>query len=219
MRTNRRSKFILPENENEEYEEREEDSHVVHRPEHDKELSPQVGHEPDQLENPQQPEGPQDAKTRTPFAIAECVDEDGEQDALLEVLVLHEALDEAPEAAQARRAAHGDPAHRHAATVPAVPLRHAAPASFQHHGPVPAAGLVAAAQLVQVVLRTAAPSRRRRRDWVFPQRIHSCGHQLQTTATLEYNAPKLNTLKASEWRVLAFQLSAFAKRGKERAET
>ena len=53
-----------PEYEYEEHEECEEDRDVVHGPEHDDQLPPQVGQEPDQLQDPQQAEGAQDGDAR-----------------------------------------------------------------------------------------------------------------------------------------------------------
>lgn len=48
----------LPEDEDEEDQEGEEDCDVVHGPQHDHQLAAEVGHEPDQLQDPQEAEGP-----------------------------------------------------------------------------------------------------------------------------------------------------------------
>ena len=45
------AKIKLPKDEDEEYEEGEEDGHVVHGAQHDEQLAPQVGHEANQLED------------------------------------------------------------------------------------------------------------------------------------------------------------------------
>ena len=55
----------LPEDEDEEHEEAEEDGDVVHRPEHDHQLPPEVREKPDQLEDPEKPEGPENGKAGT----------------------------------------------------------------------------------------------------------------------------------------------------------
>ena len=104
-------------------------------------------------------------------AHAEGVDEDGEKNALLEVFVLHQAFDDATDGLETTGAARRHPTPGHsAALVPVVPLRH--PATLQHHGPVAAARLFAAAKLVHVVLWAVAPSLRS--AWLFSQCFHSC---------------------------------------------
>lgn len=49
----------IPEYEYEQDEEREEDCHIVHGPEHDKKLATQVGHESYQLQDAQEPKSTQ----------------------------------------------------------------------------------------------------------------------------------------------------------------
>ena len=53
----------LPEYEDKESQEAEEDCDVVHGFKHHNELSPQVGQEPHQFQDPEQPEGPEDRQS------------------------------------------------------------------------------------------------------------------------------------------------------------
>ncbi len=53
---------MVPEYKDEQHEQGEEHRHVVHGAEHDYELSPKVWKKSDQLQNPQEPEGPQDGE-------------------------------------------------------------------------------------------------------------------------------------------------------------
>lgn len=48
-----------PKYKNKQYEQREEDSNIIHGPEHDKELTTQLGHKSHQLENTQETESPE----------------------------------------------------------------------------------------------------------------------------------------------------------------
>ena len=66
-----------PEYEDEQHEQAEEDSHVIHGPEHDDQRPLEVREEPDQLDDPQQ---------------SEC-SEDGEAEAALAVVVATEQLE------------------------------------------------------------------------------------------------------------------------------
>lgn len=54
----------LPKYEYEEYEQREEDSNIVHSAQHDEQLAAQVGHEPHQLKDAQESESAQHGQAR-----------------------------------------------------------------------------------------------------------------------------------------------------------
>ena len=59
----------VPEDEDEEDEQGKEDGHVVHRLQHDEQLTPQVREESDQLQDPQQAKRPQNGEARAAFAV------------------------------------------------------------------------------------------------------------------------------------------------------
>lgn len=61
----------LPEDEYKQYQQREEYRNVVHRAQHNEQLSPQVRHETHQLQDAQQTERTQHAQTRIAFTDAE----------------------------------------------------------------------------------------------------------------------------------------------------
>ena len=104
-------------------------------------------------------------------AHTQGVDEDGEEYALLEILVFYQTLDAAADRFEAGGAARGEPSEGNSVGVAAaMPLRH--PAALQHHGPVPTTLLLAAAEIVHLVFWAIAPSRRSTR--IFPKSINSC---------------------------------------------
>ena len=55
---------IVPEYEDEEWKKSKEDHDIVHRPEHHHQLALKAGKEPDQLEDPEESEGPEDTQSR-----------------------------------------------------------------------------------------------------------------------------------------------------------
>jgi hypothetical protein len=86
-------------------------------------------------------------------AHTERVDEDGQQNSLLEVLVFDYVFDDLTDTLEKGEATSGHPRPRQTFTVtPMMPL--GSPSPLQYHGPVTAAGLLTATVLC---LRAVAP--------------------------------------------------------------
>ena len=86
-------------------------------------------------------------------AHTERVDEDGQQNSLLEVLVFDYGFDDPTDTLEAGEATGGHPRPRQPVTMtPMMPL--GSPSSLQYHGPVTTAGLLTATVLC---LRAVAP--------------------------------------------------------------